>query len=190
MAFLHATIATEGVKLTGPETWRRWHHEFQAEAVVRRLWDYIDPASLRRGQFRAEPLEPRRADYAGPNGPQSRQQGLRSYKEYEVDVSLYLGNYTRYETERRNIEWLATWVRQTVSPAIFQTTWKPMEPLDSWYEALVTRVSLTKDRAKSRAYKQYKEAVKPLTNPPLNWAEWVANWDLAVHDAVSTGLFA
>ncbi|KAL2193197.1 hypothetical protein P885DRAFT_64215 [Corynascus similis CBS 632.67] len=162
----------EIVKLIGPENWEEWHARFVTEAIDRRLWDIINPASPSRGQYRTPPTKPNVANYEKrPDAPATNTRGntptsavnsahdipepnigpanagemtIAGREAYKIDLAEFHSEEARYREELQNITSLRSWVSKTVDASLYDATYDLEEKLHQWYTKLKSAPPPTK----------------------------------------------
>lgn len=188
-----------------PKDWIDWSHEFRTKARALKLWDYIDPETLK--PWATEPTAPDFADYPKKltrletrassstaqtpshtmeeidtrNPPTSvAEMTAEGRASYQLDWSAYVFQTKEYERHSTNLEKLISWVFSTTSKTLLKTCCREGETLDEWYQAFKKVGSAYEDNRIPDARARYQRAIKPLSKLPKNFDDWLAEWENAI----------
>ncbi|KAK4249137.1 hypothetical protein C7999DRAFT_30350 [Corynascus novoguineensis] len=170
----------EIVKFTGSENWKEWHARFITEAIDRRLWDIINPASPSRDR-------PTSAVNSAHNIPKPRigpansgEMTIAGREAYKIDLAEFHSEEARYREEFQNITSLRSWISKTVDAGLYDATYDPEKKLHQWYMKLKKCAGTNEVQEMCRAIGDWKTATEGLTLKPEDMLSWLRSWELAL----------
>jgi len=147
------------VILSGPTDWDEWIEIVKTKAMGNKIWEYVDPSTLKDNlSILNEPTIPRAGD-VNPQKPTVDKLDANELEELKLLRYDYKRQIAAYERKDAALGSLRSFIQETISRAYLPYTFKCDTPYDM-LTALKTRVAPTDQARKMELIKRYRKLVK------------------------------
>jgi len=162
------------VILSRPTDWDEWIEIVKTKAMGNKIWEYVDPSTLKDNlSILNEPTIPRAGD-VNPQKPTVDKLDANELEELKLLRYDYKRQIAAYERKDAALGSLRSFIQETISRAYLPYTFKCDTPYDM-LTALKTRVAPTDQARKMELIKRYRKLVKAPKSQDIYI--WLQEWE-------------
>jgi len=210
--------ATSTVMLRTPADWGKWRAQLRQKASSLGIWEEIDPSIADGARIRTtksmgiRPKAPKLSDYAmkqsavtqwirdhteegspAPSPDEARatrisQLSEESVKQLEYDEKVYNREYREYESDKKAVKELVTWIQSTVDAAATAICCNDDEPIHIWIKNLEATVGIPPYEEKELAVAKYEKVMRKAMDYKITdmreLEKWMAEWEVAMQEGI------